>query len=140
MTPPEPHAHGGRAHHDRARPPRPHTLAQPTEALLSTSPLPEAAESEHDQPLTLAILRRLVGNDWARLPGSTLVVLSADPEGNGYSPFSTYERARYAPEDDGLRGEVYPLESELANDPDLRRLFPQIPDNAVAALVIYPLG
>ncbi|GGP80859.1 hypothetical protein [Streptomyces melanogenes] len=107
---------------------------------MSTSGPAEPAPSQRDQPLTLDVLRRLVGNDWARLPGSTLVVLSADPEGNGYSPFSTYERARYAPEDDGLRGEVYPLESELANDPELRRLFPQIPDNAVAALVIYPLG
>ncbi|WP_369383297.1 hypothetical protein [Streptomyces sp. cg36] len=103
---------------------------------MSTSPDPE---TKRDQPLTLALLRRLVGYEWARLPGSTLVVLSADAEGNGYSPFSTCARARYAPEYDGLHGEVYPLESELANDPELRRLFPQIPDNAVAALVFYPL-
>ncbi|MEU6653392.1 hypothetical protein ABZ904_29145 [Streptomyces sp. NPDC046900] len=93
---------------------------------------------EGDQPLTLDVLRRLVGNDWARLPGETLVVLSRDSEGNLYSPFSTYNIGRYAPVY-GLTGEVYPLESELARDPELRRLFPQIPGNAVAALVLYPL-
>ncbi|MGW0770731.1 hypothetical protein [Streptomyces sp. NPDC002676] len=107
---------------------------------MSTSGPAEPAPSRRDQPLTLDVLRRLVGNDWARLPGSTLVVLSIDPEGNGFSPFSTYARARYAPEADELRGEVYPLESELARDAELRRLYPQIPLNAVAALVLYPLG
>ncbi|MGI5414158.1 hypothetical protein ACQEV9_46165 [Streptomyces chartreusis] len=91
-----------------------------------------------DQALTLDVLRRLVGNDWARLPGKTLVVLSRDSEGNLYSPFSTYSIGRYAPVH-GLTGDVYPLESELSRDPELRRLFPEIPDTAVAALVLYPL-
>lgn len=99
---------------------------------------PEPAASLPDQPLTLAVLRRLVGNDWSRLPGSTLVVLSGDAEGNSFSPFSTYAHARYSP--DELRGEVYPLESELAQDAHLRSLYGQIPTNAVAALVLYPLG
>ncbi|MEW1648427.1 hypothetical protein [Streptomyces sp. NPDC091219] len=109
---------------------------------MSTSSSADPAPQRRDQQLSLAVLRRLVGNTWARLPGSTLVVLSIDPEGNGFSPFSTYAHARYAPEPegDGLRGEVYPLESELARDAELRRLFPQIPDSAVAALVLYPLG
>ncbi|MEV5850386.1 hypothetical protein AB0M32_51375 [Streptomyces sp. NPDC051985] len=107
---------------------------------MSTSGPAEPTPSQRDQPLTLDVLRRLVGNNWAGLPGTTLVVLSTDPEGNGFSPFSTFARARYAPEDDGLRGEVYSLESELARDTDLRRLYPQVPKNAVAALVLYPLG
>ncbi|MFE9604542.1 hypothetical protein [Streptomyces hokutonensis] len=109
---------------------------------MSTSSAAEPAPVRGDQPLTLAVLRRLVGNTWARLPGTTLVVLSTDPEGNGFSPFSTYAHARYAPEPeaDDLRGEVYPLESELARDAELRSLFPQVPDSAVAALVLYPLG
>ncbi|MFD7283469.1 hypothetical protein ACFV80_42405 [Streptomyces sp. NPDC059862] len=92
-----------------------------------------------DQPLTLDILRRLVGNEWSRLPGETLVVLSRDAEGNLYSPFSTYAHARYSPVYE-LTGEVYPLESELAADAQLRELYGQIPTNAVAALVFYPLG
>ena len=109
---------------------------------MSTSSAAEPAPQRRDQPLTLAVLRRLVGNDWSRMPDTTLVVLSTDPEGNGFSPFSTYARARYAPEPEGddLRGEVYPLESELARDAELRSLFPQVPDSAVAALVLYPLG
>ncbi|MEU0949859.1 hypothetical protein ABZ379_45465 [Streptomyces canus] len=95
--------------------------------------------TEGDKPLTLDVLRRLVAKEWARLPGTTLVVLSRDAEGNLYSPFSTYALGRYAPDYD-LTGEVYPLESELARDPELRDLFPQIPGTAVAALVLYPLG
>ncbi|MER7692442.1 hypothetical protein [Streptomyces sp. NPDC097610] len=39
-----------------------------------------------------------------------------------------------------LTGEVYPLESELAADAKLRELFPKVPANARAALVLYPLG
>ncbi|MEU1264579.1 hypothetical protein ABZ473_21290 [Streptomyces cellulosae] len=91
------------------------------------------------QPLTLDVLRRLVGNDWARLPGDTLVVLSRDTEGNLYSPFSTYAIGRYSPAYE-LTGEVYPLESELAADTELRALFPKVPADAHAALVLYPLG
>ncbi|MFE1391186.1 hypothetical protein ACFW5M_34285 [Streptomyces albogriseolus] len=92
-----------------------------------------------DQPLTLDVLRRLVGNDWARLPGDTLVVLSRDTEGNLYSPFSTYAIGRYSPVYE-LTGEVYPLESELAADAGLRALFPKVPADARAALGLYPLG
>ncbi|MEU5632071.1 hypothetical protein ACH47C_23165 [Streptomyces rishiriensis] len=96
-------------------------------------------EDQGDQPLTLDVLRQLVGNEWAGLPGETLVVLSRDTEGNLYSPFSTYAHGRYSPVYD-LTGEVYPLESELAADAELRELFPKIPANARAALVLYPLG
>lgn len=136
-----PHAHDGRAP-TGARPPHPALTHLHTECLMSTSSAAEPAPQRRDQPLTLAVLRRLVGNDWSRMPDTTLVVLSTDPEGNGFSPFSTYARARYAPEPEGddLRGEVYPLESELARDAELRSLFPQVPDSAVAALVLYPLG
>ncbi|MFD5572982.1 hypothetical protein [Streptomyces cadmiisoli] len=100
---------------------------------------PEGGEDQGDQPLTLDVLRQLVGNEWASLPGETLVVLSRDTEGNLYSPFSTYAHSRYSPVND-LTGEVYPLECELAADAELRELFPKIPANARAALVLYPLG
>ncbi|CAL9327643.1 hypothetical protein SUDANB56_00006 [Streptomyces sp. enrichment culture] len=97
-----------------------------------------------DQPLTLDVLRRLVGNDWARLPGDTLfpkvLGLPATPWVlNLYSPFSTYAIGRYSPVYE-LTGEVYPLESELAADAGLRALFPKVPADARAALVLYPLG
>ncbi|MDQ1051770.1 hypothetical protein [Streptomyces sp. V4I2] len=107
--------------------------------MPSSSPAePEQTTNRRDQPLTLARLRQLIRQDWAGLPGKTLVVLSGDSEGNRYSPFSTYSRSRYAPIY-GLTGDVYPLESELAEDRELRELFPEIPDHAVAALVLYPL-
>ncbi|MFD7877756.1 hypothetical protein ACFV5G_27275 [Streptomyces sp. NPDC059766] len=105
---------------------------------------PQAAVSdlddERERPLTLAVLRQLVRTDWSKLPGTTLVVLSRDTEGNGYSPFATYARSRYAPAYDGVVGEVYPLPEELKRDKELRELFADIPDSAVPALVLYPLG
>lgn len=110
----------------------------PNSGLAEPTP-PEDEEDQRDQPLTLDVLRQLVGNDWATLPGDTLIVLSRDTEGNLYSPFSTYAPGRYAPVYD-LTGEIYPLESELAADAELRALFPKIPANARAALVLYPLG
>ncbi|MFC8664014.1 hypothetical protein [Streptomyces sp. NPDC057199] len=100
---------------------------------------PEDGEDQRDQPLTLDVVRHLVANDWTNLPGKAMVVLSRDTEGNGYSPLSTYALGRYCPVYD-LTGEVYPLESELAEHADLRELFPEIPGNACVALVLYPLG
>ncbi|MGW2911322.1 hypothetical protein ACWC9X_12855 [Streptomyces asoensis] len=100
---------------------------------------PEPTTPTRYQPLTLDQLRQLVATDWADLPADTLVVLSSDTEGNRYSPFSAYLCGRYAPVYD-QSGAVYPLESELAEDPELRELFCDIPGNAVAALVLYPLG
>ncbi|MEW1568454.1 hypothetical protein AB0454_36435 [Streptomyces sp. NPDC093509] len=100
---------------------------------------PRQAAAELDKPLTLDVLRFLMRNDWSRLPGKTLVVLSQDAEGNGFSPLSTYCHERYSPVYD-LRGETYPLQSALAKDKELRELYPVIPDDAVAALVLYPLG
>ncbi|MFD5814681.1 hypothetical protein [Streptomyces sp. NPDC127038] len=99
---------------------------------------PEGTTFQRDQPLTMAHLRHLVRKDWAGIPGRTLVVLSGDSEGNRHSPFSSFSRARYAPLY-GHTGEVYPLESEMAEDKELRELFPEIPHTAVAALVLYPL-
>ncbi|MEU0228229.1 hypothetical protein ABZ177_28320 [Streptomyces sp. NPDC006284] len=107
--------------------------------MHKSDPADPAQPVAGDQPLTLDVLRRLVGNDWARLPGDTLVVLSRDAEGNLYSPFSTYAIGRYSPAYE-LTGEVYPLESELAADTELRALFPKVPADARAALVLYPLG
>ncbi|BBC28716.1 MULTISPECIES: hypothetical protein [Streptomyces] len=105
----------------------------------SGSAEPEPQEDHGYQPLTLDVLRQLVGNEWASLPGETLVVLSRDADGNGYSPFRTYAHARYSPTHE-LTGEVYPLESELAEYADVRDLLPKVPDSARAALVLYPLG
>ncbi|MGW5657199.1 hypothetical protein [Streptomyces humi] len=102
---------------------------------------PSTDEEPRDGALNLTTLRHLVRHEWRSLPGSTLVVLSADTEGNAYSPFATYSRSRYAPIGDGdLVGEVYPLPEELKKDKTLRELFPDIPDSAVPALVLYPLG
>ncbi|MFE2583308.1 hypothetical protein [Streptomyces sp. NPDC059378] len=105
---------------------------------------PQAAVSdlddERERPLTLAVLRQLVRTDWSKLPGTTLVVLSRDTEGNAYSPFAGYTRSRYAPTYDDVVGEVYPLPEELKRDKELRELYPDIPDTAVDALVLYPLG
>ncbi|MBW8800636.1 MAG: hypothetical protein JF597_45850 [Streptomyces sp.] len=112
--------------------------AMPNSGPAEPTP-PEDGEDQGDQPLTLDVLRQLLGNEWASLPGETLVVLSRDTEGNLYSPFSTYVHGRYSPVYD-LTGEVYPLESELAADAELRELFPKITANARAALVLYPLG
>ncbi|MGW2111948.1 hypothetical protein [Streptomyces sp. NPDC001948] len=100
---------------------------------------PTLPDDQGLQLLTLDTLRHLVGNSRARLPGDTLVVLSRDAEGNLYSPFSSYARGRHSPVH-GLAGEVYPLESELAADAELRDLFGKVPDGARAALVLYPLG
>ncbi|MGV4890791.1 hypothetical protein ACSR0Z_30245 (plasmid) [Streptomyces viridosporus] len=98
-------------------------------------------DDERDRPLTLAVLRQLIRHDWRALPGTTLVVLSRDTEGNGYSPFATYSNARYAPTYSDEVGEVYPLPEELEQDKELRELYADgIPDNAVPALVLYPLG
>ncbi|MFF8717539.1 hypothetical protein ACF07T_40005 [Streptomyces sp. NPDC015184] len=100
---------------------------------------PAPSEDQGYQPLTLGTLRRLVKTNWARLPGETLVVLSHDVEGNCYSPFSSYTLGRYALSPEST-GEVYPLESEIAADPELRDLYEEIPADARAALVLYPLG
>ncbi|MGX1915971.1 hypothetical protein ACWIID_45410 [Streptomyces phaeochromogenes] len=109
-----------------------------TDHQQATSSDPDA--DALDRPLTLAVLRQLVRSDWRGLPGATLVVLSRDVEGNAYSPFATYSRYRYAPTYD-LVGEVYPLPEELEQDEKLRELFADgIPDSAVPALVLYPLG
>ncbi|MGW7656590.1 hypothetical protein ACWGJ7_32560 [Streptomyces tendae] len=75
------------------------------------------------------------------MPGDTLVVLSQDAEGNLFSPFSTYSHSRYAPTLSELVGEIFPLPEELKADQSLRELYgDRIPDTALPALVLYPLG
>ncbi|GHB77630.1 hypothetical protein GCM10010377_79870 [Streptomyces viridiviolaceus] len=102
---------------------------------------PSTPDDDRDRPLTLAVLRQLVRHGWRTLPGTTLVVLSRDTEGNAYSPFATYSNARYAPTLSDEVGEAYPLPEELEQDRELRELFADgIPDSAVPALVLYPLG
>ncbi|MFE9989804.1 hypothetical protein ACFYRK_23440 [Streptomyces sp. NPDC005381] len=66
-------------------------LASPTPAD------PRQPAAELDKPLTLDDLRFLMRNDWSRLPGKALVVLSQSSEGNGFSPLSTYCYERYSP-------------------------------------------
>lgn len=97
------------------------------------------ADDAPNRPLDLSVLRKLVNQNWRNLPGTTLVILSSDPEGNDYSPFAEYERARYTPTD-AFVGDVFPLKKELEEDEELRELYDHIPDNVVPALVLYPLG
>ncbi|KMS74269.1 hypothetical protein ACM01_15335 [Streptomyces viridochromogenes] len=105
------------------------------------APSPDPDGEALDRPLTLAVLRHLVREDWKGLPGDTLVVLSRDAEGNLFSPFSTYCHSRYAPTHSDLVGDVFPLPEELKRDPGLRELYGDtIPDTAVPALVLFPLG
>ncbi|MEV7892218.1 hypothetical protein ACWD3I_48715 [Streptomyces sp. NPDC002817] len=105
------------------------------------APSPDPDSEAPDRPLTLAVLRHLVRKDWKDMPGDTLVVLSRDAEGNLYSPFSTYSFSRYAPIHGDLVGDVFPLPEELKEDPSLRELYADgIPDTALPALVLYPLG
>ncbi|MDT0392922.1 hypothetical protein [Streptomyces dubilierae] len=102
---------------------------------------PATAEDEHDRPLTLAVLRRLVRYNWSGLPGNTPVVLSSDAKGSSFSPFATFDHGRYAPTDTGRSGAIYPLAERLELDRELCELYAgRIPDSAVRALVLYPLG
>ncbi|WP_328349072.1 hypothetical protein OG800_49165 [Streptomyces sp. NBC_00445] len=105
------------------------------------APSPGPDSDAPDSPVTLAVLRDLVRTDWKHLPGDTLVVLSQDAEGNLFSPFSYYTRSRYAPTHTDRLGDVYPMPEELKEDEDLRELYAdRIPDTAVPALVLFPLG
>ncbi|MFF0698594.1 hypothetical protein ACFYU4_38940 [Streptomyces tendae] len=105
------------------------------------APSPDPDGDALDRPLTLAVLRHLVRKDWKGLPGDTLVVLSGDVEGNRFSPFSIYSHSRYAPTYSDLVGEIFPLPEELKADQSLRELYADgIPDTAVPAPVLYPLG
>ncbi|GGV52375.1 hypothetical protein [Streptomyces spectabilis] len=98
-------------------------------------------DTAFDRPLTLSVLRRLIRQEWRGLPGTTLVVLARDPEGNGFSPFAAYDYAQYSPDDNGLVGDIYPSPEDLEKEAELRELFPAgIPDSAVPALVLVPLG
>ena len=63
------------------------------------------------------------------------------PGSVAFSPFATYSRSRYAPTYNDLVGEVYPTPEALKKDKQLRELFADgIPDSAVPARVLYPLG
>ncbi|MER6691112.1 hypothetical protein [Streptomyces minutiscleroticus] len=99
-------------------------------------------EDGRDKPVTLAMLRQLVNRDWRGLPGNLLIVLSGDTEGNRFSPFATYGHGRYeALDPHDAVGEAHPTPGQLAKSPSLRELYPDgIPDKAVPALVLYPLG
>ncbi|MCQ8836113.1 hypothetical protein [Streptomyces malaysiensis] len=105
------------------------------------APSPDPDGEAPERPLTLAVLRHLVRYEWKGLPGDTLLVLSRDAEGNLFSPFSTYSFSRYAPTHSDLVGDVFPLPEELKADQSLRELYgDRIPDTAVPALVLFPLG
>ncbi|TLS45785.1 hypothetical protein FE633_13590 [Streptomyces montanus] len=105
------------------------------------APSPEPDDDATLRPVTLSELRQLVREDWKKLPGDTLVVLSRDVEGNLFSPFAFYNLSRYAPTHTDLVGDVFPLPEELKEDPEMRELYAdRIPDTAVPALVLFPLG
>lgn len=54
--------------------PGPHEKAVMTDQQQTPSPDPDGEAP--DRPLTLAVLRHLVREDWKSMPGDTLVVLS----------------------------------------------------------------
>ena len=66
-----------------------------------------------------------------KLPEDSLVVMSEDAEGNGYSPLSNVEEALYEAETTWY-GEAYPLEPEDADD--------YRPTNAEKAVVLHPIS
>ncbi|MGW4951475.1 hypothetical protein [Streptomyces parvulus] len=104
-------------------------------------PFPDPDGEALDRPLTLAVLRQLVRQTWAGLPGDTLVVLPLNADGNLFSPFSNYSLSRYAPTLSPLVGDVFPLPEELNADRALRELYgDRVPDITLPALVLYPLG
>ncbi|MFI8169736.1 hypothetical protein ACIGAN_25715 [Streptomyces sp. NPDC085931] len=68
-------------------------------------------------------------------------MLSRDAEGNSFSPFTTFGHGRYLRTETGQSGAIYPLAERLEQDQQLRELYARrIPDSAVRALVLYPLG
>ncbi|MGP4112951.1 hypothetical protein ACTWP5_18825 [Streptomyces sp. 4N509B] len=84
-------------------------------------------------PLTVAELRTLMRD----VPGDTIVVLSADSEGNRYSPLFEIAEGMY--DSDELLGDVYPIPEQLRQQPELRTVYPNgIPATAVSALILYP--
>lgn len=82
--------------------------------------------------MTLAELRQKL--DALNLPDDTLVVLSRDAEGNGYSPLSTVEDALYEAEST-YSGQFYATPEMRAAEPDE---WSEAPDGAVPALFLWP--
>jgi hypothetical protein len=70
------------------------------------------------------------------LPGETLIVMSKDGEGNGYSPLADLDEAMYAAETTWY-GERYLSDEQRAaeRDPDD---YSQAPDDAVPAVFLWP--
>jgi hypothetical protein len=97
--------------------------------------MPDASSAGRSRPLTVAQLRNLL----RAMPGEVIVVLSADGEGNRYSPLFDVAEGKY--HQTGLLGDIYPTTEELRQDPELRILYPDgIPKGAAAAVVLYPMA
>jgi hypothetical protein len=70
------------------------------------------------------------------LPGDTIVVLSEDGEGNGFSPLAEVETAMYSA-DSTYSGEHYLTEEQVAADPEYGE-DDLAPDDAVPAVFLWP--
>lgn len=70
------------------------------------------------------------------LPGDTLIVISEDSEGNGYSPLSGVSTAAYLAES-SFSGEHYMTEEQrqAMDDPDE---YFEAPEGAVPAIFLWP--
>ncbi len=70
------------------------------------------------------------------MPGDTVVVMSEDGEGNGFSPLAEVETAMYSAEST-WSGERYMTEADrqAQADPDDYR---EAPESAVAAVFLWP--
>ena len=93
--------------------------------------------------MTLDDLRKALAS-FARLPGSTPVILQKDAEGNGYSPLAGGEEAMYLPLSD-WSGEVHLTPEGLAEKlAESNSLYDEEddapPEEAVRAIVLYPVN
>ncbi|MEZ0089997.1 hypothetical protein [Streptacidiphilus sp. EB129] len=70
------------------------------------------------------------------LPGDTIVVMSKDGEGNGFSPLAQVEDAMYRAETT-WSGEHYLTEEQVAADPEYGE-DDLAPDDAVPAVFLWP--
>jgi hypothetical protein len=70
------------------------------------------------------------------LPGSTLVVLAEDTEGNGFSPLHEAVPGMYLAET-SFSGEHYPTEEQRLAEDDPDEYAPA-PDEAVPAVFLWP--
>ncbi|MCX4826341.1 hypothetical protein OG883_42635 [Streptomyces sp. NBC_01142] len=85
--------------------------------------------------MTLAELRRELAKV-DHLPGDTIVILSKDAEGNGFSPLDEVDPSMYHAETE-WSGEHYMTE-EARQAQDRPNDYTKAPDDAVLAICLWP--